>query len=137
MPIRPENKQHYPKDWKDISLQIRERAGHKCEWCGLANYALGGRDEHGVFRHALPEGERLLRLEWPKPNMMAMCDDGQIHRIVRIVLTVAHLDHIPENCKDENLVALCQRCHNRYDASMRQQGIKARRRAMNAIGELI
>jgi len=31
------------------------------------------------------------------------------------VLTVAHLDHRPENCHDSNLLALCQRCHLRYD----------------------
>jgi len=33
-----------------------------------------------------------------------------------VVLTVAHLDHDPMNCSDENLRALCQRCHLRYDA---------------------
>jgi hypothetical protein len=45
----------------------------------------------------------------------------------RVVLTVAHLDHTPENCADDNLAALCQRCHNRYDAPMRRAGVKARR----------
>jgi hypothetical protein len=29
---------------------------------------------------------------------------------------VAHLDHNPQNCADENLKALCQRCHLTYDA---------------------
>ena len=38
-----------------------------------------------------------------------------------IVLTIAHLDHTPENCSDDNLKALCQRCHNRYDAEHRKQ----------------
>lgn len=33
----------------------------------------------------------------------------------KVVLTVAHLDHNPQNCADENLKALCQRCHLRYD----------------------
>ncbi len=37
MPIRAENRARYPKDWKAISAAIRERAGHKCEWCGAAN----------------------------------------------------------------------------------------------------
>jgi len=36
-----------------------------------------------------------------------------------VVLTVAHLDHDPSNCDPENLRALCQRCHNSYDAPMR------------------
>lgn len=52
-------------------------------------------------------------------------------------MTVMHLDHTPENNADENLMAGCQRCHNRYDAPMRRAGIKARWRAQNAIGELL
>lgn len=41
--------------------------------------------------------------------------------IIMIVLTVAHLDHTPENCSPDNLRALCQRCHNRYDAKHRAE----------------
>jgi len=36
-----------------------------------------------------------------------------------VVLTVAHLDHDTWNSDPGNLRALCQRCHNRYDAKMR------------------
>lgn len=85
MPIRPENRARYPKDWKAISLRIRERAGWRCEGspafpdCRAAN-----REPHPVT--------------------------GSI-----VVLTVAHLDHQPENCADENLRAMCQRCHLNYD----------------------
>lgn len=32
-------------------------------------------------------------------------------------LTVAHLNHIPEDCRRENLRALCAPCHLRYDAA--------------------
>ena len=39
----------------------------------------------------------------------------------KVVLTIAHLDHIPENVKRENLKALCQKCHNKYDAPHRAQ----------------
>jgi len=42
-------------------------------------------------------------------------------KLARIVLTIAHLDHTPENCDPSNLRALCQRCHNRYDAEHRKQ----------------
>jgi len=42
------------------------------------------------------------------------------------VLTVAHLDHTPENCEPQNLKAMCQRCHNKYDAPMRRDGIRQR-----------
>ena len=32
-----------------------------------------------------------------------------------VVLTVAHLDHQPENCDPANLMAMCQACHLAYD----------------------
>lgn len=43
----------------------------------------------------------------------------------RRTLTVAHLDHIPENCERSNLRALCSACHLRYDA---EQHAESRRR---------
>lgn len=42
-------------------------------------------------------------------------------KMVKVVLTIAHLDHTPENCAPENLRALCQACHNRYDAKHRAE----------------
>ncbi len=33
------------------------------------------------------------------------------------ILTVDHLDHSPRNCADDNLMALCQKCH------LRRQGL--------------
>ena len=68
MPIRPENKARYPKDWKAISLAVREAAGNRCE--GSPDY---------------PD----CRAENRKPHP----DTGSM-----VVLTVAHLDHTPENC---------------------------------------
>lgn len=39
MPIRPENKNWYPKNWKLISKFIRyHRAKNRCEWCGAENH---------------------------------------------------------------------------------------------------
>ena len=39
MPIRPEMKARYPKDWKLRSKFIRfYRAKNRCEWCGAKNY---------------------------------------------------------------------------------------------------
>jgi 5-methylcytosine-specific restriction endonuclease McrA len=47
----------------------------------------------------------------------------------KVILTVAHLDHNPQNNTPENLRALCQLCHLRYDAkhhawSRKQNGLK-------------
>lgn len=32
MPIKPENKGRYPKNWKQIRQQILDRAGNFCEF---------------------------------------------------------------------------------------------------------
>lgn len=87
MPISPENKKLYPKDWAEISARIRyDRAGNRCE-----------KDVDGYRCKAI---------------------NGESHPITgsTVVLTVAHLDHDPANCDDSNLMAMCQRCHLRYDA---------------------
>ena len=87
----PVDKKRYPTNWRKVSLLIRRIAGWRCEWCKIPN---------GV---PLPSG-----------------------RAGKVVLTVAHLgtpyaDGRPGNKHDkhdirrENLAALCQACHLRYD----------------------
>lgn len=111
MPIRPENRGRYPAEWKQIRERILQRAKWRCEDCGVANHAIGWRDGAGF--------NELGEHEAPPDGFKA----------IKIVLTIAHLDHTPENCADDNLRAWCQRCHNAYDAAMRQAGRKARARA--------
>jgi 5-methylcytosine-specific restriction endonuclease McrA len=79
-----------------------------------------------------------MNLTWPRPGELAWCGGtftAVLLRIVRIVLTVAHLNHTPEDCRDENLKALCQRCHNRYDAAERRRGMRSRAHAARAAGD--
>jgi hypothetical protein len=91
MPIRPENKARYPKDWKAISARIRERAGQRCECEGEC-----GRGTH-----------------WGRcPNLNGEPAYGTGSKVV---LTTAHLNHTPEDCSDANLKAMCQGCHLHYD----------------------
>jgi hypothetical protein len=118
-PIRAENLARYPANWSQIRARIQVRAQNACEFCGVRNWALGGRDGDGNFLPAHPIGEASLRLVFPKTGDRGWCGkDGPQHflRIIRIVCTVAHLDHVPENCSDENLRFLCQRCHLAHDA---------------------
>lgn len=132
MPIRPENRARYPKDWPAISLRIRERAGQCCEFCGIKNHELGAWIE-GKWHTAWPKGNG--HHDWPKRGEVFPChyeDHCEWRKCVEVVLTVAHLDHQPENCDPENLKALCQRCHNLYDMPMRRAGIA--RRAREALG---
>jgi len=115
MPIRPENKNLYPKDWKEIRERVLKRAKNKCEKCGVKNYAIGYRNKEGKFI----KGENSKQFQ-------AYCDYWEF-KIIKIILTTAHLDHDPTNNKMKNLKAFCQKCHNGYDAKMRAQGIKNRR----------
>lgn len=94
MPIRPEMRDHYPKDWKFISQVIRfDRAGGRCECRGQC-----GANPHG-------EGRCEARNNRPHPLTGSP-----------VVLTVAHLDHDPSHNEPSNLLAMCQRCHLAYDA---------------------
>ena len=45
--------------------------------------------------------------------------NGKPHPVTgsKVVLTVAHLNHKKDDVRGENLKALCQRCHLRYDLS--------------------
>jgi hypothetical protein len=53
-----------------------------------------------------------------------------------VVLTVAHLDHTPENNTDDNLMAMCQKCHNRLDAAHRAANAANTRRKKANVGQL-
>lgn len=54
----------------------------------------------------------------------------KLERQIKIVLTIAHLDHDEDNheVKDDRLMALCQACHIKYDSKekVRRKRIKKR-----------
>ncbi|MFE6866038.1 hypothetical protein ACFVFS_05740 [Kitasatospora sp. NPDC057692] len=114
MPIRPENRSRYPANWPAISLDIRtNRAASQCECCGEC-----GRGTH--------DGR------CPNHNGGTAYGTGS-----RVVLTVAHLDHTPENCDPSNLRAMCQGCHLHYDRDHhRETAAATRRAAAEAAGQL-
>ncbi|MCA9137262.1 MAG: HNH endonuclease [Planctomycetales bacterium] len=47
-------------------------------------------------------------------------------------LTVAHINHVEMDCRDENLVALCPECHLRYDGYRKAMQRLAKKRIKNA-----
>lgn len=53
-----------------------------------------------------------------------------------VVLTVAHMDHDPGNSAPDNLKALCQRCHNTYDAAHRRRNAAATRHSRRAVRDM-
>ncbi len=54
----------------------------------------------------------------------------------RVILTVAHLDHNPGNNTDENLAALCQKCHLALDKDQHIATARATRQEKLGIIEL-
>lgn len=57
------------------------------------------------------------------------CENYQPHPITgsKVVLTVAHLDHDVTNNSFFNLMAMCQKCHNNYDAEYRKANRRKKR----------
>lgn len=98
MPIRPERKILYPKNWPEISARIRfGRARGRCEF--------------------KVDGKR-CKARHGKPHPIT----GSI-----VVLTVAHLNHYESDCRDENLLAGCQRCHLHYDKGQHAKTRRSRK----------
>lgn len=136
MPIKPENKARYPKNWKEIRARILERAGHKCEKCNAVNgtrIARGTGDDIDTYMN-----EDAYVFDSDTGEELGQChmSDYHVGVMVDIVLTIAHLDHTPENCDPENLKAWCQRCHLRYDAAHHAANARITRQSRKAIGDL-
>jgi len=107
----------YPTSWKtEIRPRILARAGNKCERCGIDNGREGWRLKSGNF----------YTVEDIAGGYMPSDDENELEKALKrppfkIVLTIAHIDNPdPMDCRDENLQALCQRCHNKLDGPMRR-----------------
>jgi hypothetical protein len=91
VPIKPENRDRYPANWTAVAVGIKLRAGWRCECTGEC-----GRGTH--------EGR------CPNVHGRPAYATGSL-----VVLTVAHLNHTPEDCSASNLKAFCAGCHLHYD----------------------
>jgi len=112
----PTDRTIYPPDWEQRAERIKSRAGYRCESCGLGQYW----HVYSLLR------KDTKRREW-FVNYRAAVDraveSGWIREVaqryyiktIKVVLTVHHLNHDPGNwdVKDDQLEALCQKCHLR------------------------
>jgi hypothetical protein len=109
-PIRAENLGRYPDNWKAISEWIRfSRALGHCECEGECGRTHKGRCPNRHGQPAYGTGSN-------------------------VILTVAHLNHTPEDCRDENLKAMCQGCHLHYDREHHAQTAARTRAALATEG---
>lgn len=117
--MSPCNYKRYPKNWKkEIVPAILNRAGNCCEECGLPNHSSVWAITFDIKNE---QGRYVQRSIWFRVQSDALRECKGVEyrcREVRVVLTVAHLDHDESNhdVKLDRLKALCQACHLRYDA---------------------
>lgn len=104
MPISKERKKLYPKNWKEIREKRLEKCHNQCELCNVMNheYIIRRKDDNRFFIYCSKE--------FPLPNY---------NKPVKVVLTLHHINNDPTDNRDCNLLALCQRCHNKLDAPFR------------------
>lgn len=146
MPIRPENRARYPRDWPAIRDRILRRAQMRCEHpgCCARQYDVGyWRQQAGEwcwFEFGRNWPTYAAAKQFGAEKHFDRYGDGPTPpgepRIVVIVLTIAHLDHTPENCDPANLRALCQRHHLALDAEHHKETAYATRRAAALTADL-
>lgn len=125
MPIKPEYRQFYGKEWREvIRPRIIARAMDHCEQCGAPNHQYVLRGEGGYWRPDEPgQFWRNIRNANPPTQQFRHEHPWAPRRIrtVYIVLGVAHLNHTPGDDRDNNLMALCQSCHLARDATKHKE----------------
>ena len=95
MPIKPENRKRYPADWPEVRVRIMQRAHFRCEWDGCA---IPHRAEGYWRRDRWVRMPRSLREAGYKVGDTVACSDGSQLKVIRIILTIAHLGlpaHLP------------------------------------------
>jgi hypothetical protein len=107
----PMNRSLYPKNWEQIALDRKKAAGWTCEWCRRPCRRPGEADGALI--------DRVMGDHW-RSDLWAEEETEEfglipVPKLGRFTLTVAHLNHRPEDCRPENLAALCSVCHCRYD----------------------
>jgi hypothetical protein len=112
----PINYKKYPPNWKtEIVPAVLARANNCCENCGLENKQFVYSTEVSDFDFMSGQSGYITR--WTKDPL------SESSKRVKIVLTVAHLDHDEHNhdVSLDRLKALCQLCHLRYDAAEKKR----------------
>jgi len=113
MPISAEKMSRYPggsitsKIWKAFRAFLLFRAANRCE--GTPQFP------HCRARNGQPH---------PETGSM-------------VVLTIAHMDHDESHADPERCRALCQRCHNRWDAGHRRRNQTDTWRGKYAVADFI
>lgn len=131
MPIRADLRHHYGREWRTVVRpRILARAKDRCENCRKRNHwRVITRTEPGEAMYWCALGSAVWRDETGEKLNRAQTREifGLPLRTIRVVLTVAHLNHDPADNRDENLRALCQWCHLHHDQAHHKDTRSARK----------
>lgn len=112
----PIDYKEYPPNWlTEIRPRILARANNCCEWCDVPNGVIIKRTGE-TFRHQT--WDECIKVEsMVHYSKVTKAQALKTLGLTKVVLTIAHLNHDKQNheVKDENLAALCQRCHLKHD----------------------
>lgn len=101
----------------------------RSEWVWVPDHSNGPCDAAGQGLR-WPSLDRWTYAEARQFAADSWSDFDEAPKFIVIVLTVAHLNHEPEDCRPENLSAMCQRHHLAYDLQHHQQTAYATRKAL-------
>ena len=64
----------YPSNWEELASACKERAGWRCEWCGIAHGAMAISERSGVVYVVYLAAAHLDHDPWnPSPRLAALC----------------------------------------------------------------
>lgn len=119
----PCNYKLYHPNWKKvIRPAILDRAKNCCEQCKVKNYSLIIRGEYCGIEVYQDDDGNIYNAETGE----GVGSDylGEVHptnTFIKVVLTIAHMNHNINDNDYSNLKALCQQCHNRHDVGHRKE----------------
>jgi hypothetical protein len=121
----------YHPEWKSrIRPDILTRANNCCEVCKVRNHSFILRGEYrGVPAYQDDDGNIFSAIDGKElgADYVGEVCTNEKTTFIRVVLTIAHLDHNIENNDYANLKALCQRCHIHYDKELHKENSKKTR----------
>ena len=123
MPIRADLRHFYRGEaYAETRARIVKRANDRCEQCSKPNRQFVETTSGVLIFGPDPDERRPFMFWWGRGcwrdesgkafHSIPMRDKP---RSIRVVLTMAHLDHDPANNADDNLKMLCQWCHLNWD----------------------
>lgn len=90
--MKPWQRKQYPPDWEALACACKERAGWRCEHCGVSQFTV---------------------------------IESRTGQPYTVYLHAAHADHAqPKSHPAPQLLALCIRCHARYDYALKQRAMR-------------